>query len=59
MVHTQAKAVEVQGFGIVGPLFEKWASYSNPLEKGPLSSKEQVKLRQTQNLKTVVLALDQ
>lgn len=39
LVHTHAKAVQIPGFGIVGPLVEEWVTLRDPLNKGPIERK--------------------
>ena len=35
MVHNRAKAVDIPGFCVVGPLIEEWTALRDPLNKGP------------------------
>jgi hypothetical protein len=52
----QAKAVEIPGFGIIGPLIEKWAMSKDPLNKGTIT-KQTFSLKDSQFLRNVILAL--
>jgi hypothetical protein len=36
IVQGQQKAIEIPNFAIFGPVFDKFAKLSNPLDKGPL-----------------------
>jgi len=40
LIHSHNKAVAIPGFGTLGPHIEKWATLSNPLNKGPISTKD-------------------
>lgn len=37
MIHNHARSVEIPGFIIIGPFIEKWATFKDPLDKGPIT----------------------
>ena len=58
MIHDQAKAVEIPGLGIFGPLLEKWASLKNPLEKGPVQTST-FPLKHSFSIRSVIAILNE
>ena len=58
MIHVQAKAVEIPGFGVVGPQIEKWALSKDPLNKGTIT-KSTFSLKDSAFLRTVILILQE
>ena len=58
MIHDQAKAVEIPGFGVFGPLLEKWVGLKNPLDKGPISSST-FPLKHPSSLRSVIAILNE
>lgn len=56
MVHNRAKAVDIPGFCVVGPLIEEWTKLRDPLNKG-ISTKTTFSLKDSAFLRTVIMAL--
>lgn len=58
MIHDHSKAVEIPGLIIFGPLIEQWATFRDPLSKGPIS-KSTYSFKESPYLRTVIAALNE